>query len=501
MQNVLSNGSIEDIIEFIKSKNILNEKIFRFDQVYWLLKNKAFYDNLIQICVDKGYYENIVWSFSMYHGDYQKIKQFLESKEQEDHFSDLYYHHSDLLQLNKFYIREYYPLINPRAHVLASSSTNIINDTFKQMYNEFLTYLFFKFTPDTDDLVLFIGYLIAQDQIEKALELTKRITPESISSITTKVQFDYQTAYLNFITGYPDFDRAKKICEKYLTYPVLSVRNLFVEMANQLSEFEENDLAVDSQAKQEGELLNKQKSSKVASFSASLEGTKLKIVSCFVGELSVKFYKVEVEAIFSLDPFNFESKKSFSYVAPFTNQTIKVNDASELSVTFFEIPDQIKQENLFIEVRPTSEEIHKSEFLTYIPFKLNCVVSKEFGILKCYDPVSKKSVPKVYVKCFAKYHDGKTRFYKDGYTDLRGSFDYVSLNSDKIDNIESFAILVTAPEYGSKIFKENPPQKIGATEGEAKKLISKQWEHKREENIQQGKKQMTKSKNAYAYIC
>jgi hypothetical protein len=35
-----------------------------------------------------------------------------------------------------------------------------------------------------------------------------------------------------------------------------------------------------------------------------------------------------------------------------------------------------------------------------------------------------KPVPKIYVKCFAKMKTGKTRFYKDGYTDLRGSFDY-----------------------------------------------------------------------------
>lgn len=32
--------------------------------------------------------------------------------------------------------------------------------------------------------------------------------------------------------GYPDFTQAKRICEEYLTYPVLKWRNLFVEIAN-----------------------------------------------------------------------------------------------------------------------------------------------------------------------------------------------------------------------------------------------------------------------------
>ena len=44
------------------------------------------------------------------------------------------------------------------------------------------------------------------------------------------------------MNGYPKFEKAKKICEKYLVYPVLTWRNLFVEIANQLAEFEETEL-------------------------------------------------------------------------------------------------------------------------------------------------------------------------------------------------------------------------------------------------------------------
>ncbi len=73
-----------------------------------------------------------------------------------------------------------------------------------------------------------------------------------------------------------------------------------------------------------------------------------------------------------------------------------------------------------------------------MPFNLNHHVNEEFGIIKLVDPKVKKPVPKIYVKCFAKFTNGNCKFYKDGYTDLRGSFDYVSLNRDKIDNIEKF---------------------------------------------------------------
>ena len=44
------------------------------------------------------------------------------------------------------------------------------------------------------------------------------------------------------MTDYPTFKKAKLICEQYLSYPNLSWRNLFVDIANQLAEFEETDL-------------------------------------------------------------------------------------------------------------------------------------------------------------------------------------------------------------------------------------------------------------------
>jgi len=482
MSDVLSNGQIDDIVEFIRSKNLLNRNIFQFNQIYYFLKNKSFYEKMIAICEEKGIWDTTVWGFSFLHGDYKRMCDVL-AHYGTGKLEKIKYHQSDFLRRDDFTIKEYYPLINPRAHVLGSASTNIINDTFKKTYEEFLMYLFQKYTPTVDDYVLLINYLIAQDQIEKGLEITRRIKEEDINSITTKIQFDYQTAYLNFITGYPDFSKADAICEKYLTYPVLSVRNLFVEMANQLSEFKESEILRQTEKKLEGEALNKQKQSKSPTFSSSLEGHKIKLVSNLVGELNIKFYKVEAEVIFSLNPFSFESKKAFTYVSPFYEATVKTKDEQDVVSNVFEIPDTIRNENFFIEIRANNEKLQKSEFVTYVPFKLNCVVSQEFGIIKCFNPENNKPVPKIYVKCFAKYNNGQIKFYKDGYTDLRGSFDYVSLNSDKIDNIDSFAMLVTSAEYGSKVLTEKPPQKIGTTEGEAKKLISKDWEQRREKNI------------------
>lgn len=62
------------------------------------------------------------------------------------------------------------------------------------------------------------------------------------------MQYDYFTAYLDFYIGYPNFIRAREVCEKYLDYPVIRWRNLFYEIVNQLSEYD-GDFEPDVQKK------------------------------------------------------------------------------------------------------------------------------------------------------------------------------------------------------------------------------------------------------------
>ena len=48
--------------------------------------------------------------------------------------------------------------------------------------------------------------------------------------------------------------------------------------------------------------------------------------------------------------------------------------------------------------------------------------------LETRDSASERAVSKAYVKVYARLKNGTVRFFKDGYTDLRGRFDYASLN-------------------------------------------------------------------------
>ncbi|HXD89259.1 MAG TPA: hypothetical protein VN641_22395 [Urbifossiella sp.] len=58
---------------------------------------------------------------------------------------------------------------------------------------------------------------------------------------------------------------------------------------------------------------------------------------------------------------------------------------------------------------------------------------------------------KVYVKVYAKLADGSVKFHKDGYTDLRGRFDYASVNTPERQAIQRFAVLILSDDHGAVI--------------------------------------------------
>jgi hypothetical protein len=68
------------------------------------------------------------------------------------------------------------------------------------------------------------------------------------------------------------------------------------------------------------------------------------------------------------------------------------------------------------------------------------------------------TMPKVYVKVDAKLAEGSVKFHKDGYTDLRGRFDYASVNTPERRAIERFAALVLSDDKGVLIREAAPPQ-------------------------------------------
>ncbi len=91
---------------------------------------------------------------------------------------------------------------------------------------------------------------------------------------------------------------------------------------------------------------------------------------------------------------------------------------------------------------------------------LDVQVGEQYGQVRVGHLDSKgrsKPLPSVYVKAYARMQGGEVRFFKDGYTDLRGRFDYATLSTDELDRVERFALLIMSSEHGALIREASPP--------------------------------------------
>jgi hypothetical protein len=262
---------------------------------------------------------------------------------------------------------------------------------------------------------------------------------------------DYLSAYLDFYTGYPKFEIARDISLKYLDYPILSWRALFIEIANQLGEFDGDEMISDSLIDETKANENIQNAEKEENIKLEIKDSKLYISQKNVREAKLSFYVVELEILFSRNPFFSQLNDDFTFLKPNHVHALQFKEQQQEDL-IFEIPPTLQKSNLFIQLRSDN----KFSTVSYFASSFVVEVIENYGHIKVLTHEN-KPIKKAYIKCFVKTKSGNVNFYKDGYTDIRGRFDYAALNSSKVSDIEKFAIFVSTEEEGSVIKEANPP--------------------------------------------
>ena len=479
----------------MRTKNLCSQD-FSLHDIYFLLKDKKFYQELVQILKSRFFYDKTVYSFSLYHNDLDTLQKLFKAEPYLLEKFKFSYLKGKIFNVNSFKAKEYHPLINPRVHDLSSRSISIRDKDFKQTYLQFLIYLSEKSIPNHEDNLILSMYLLLQDRIDDALKVFEKIESDKLNR-GLEIQYDYMKAYYNLYTGYPDFKVADQICEKYLSYPVLEWRNKFIDLANQLAEFFGDAEITGNVGKTRKDQQNQKEAEKTEYFEIELVDSKttndemkdqpsensinsfkkeLKLTHKNIEHLNISYYQIDLEIMFSRQPFMQENSKDYSFVKANLYQQVNVNKSSKFESMNIDIPLSLENKNLFIQV--TSGAITKN--LTYFPTKMDIYIISKFGQVKVTDTVTHKPISRVYIKCFSKNSEGKTEFYKDGYTDLRGTFDYATLNSDDLKSIDKFALLImgTDSNYGAVIKEVKPPKIINDKKVEAKKLMSKDWQQR-----------------------
>ena len=85
-------------------------------------------------------------------------------------------------------------------------------------------------------------------------------------------------------------------------------------------------------------------------------------------------------------------------------------------------------------------------------------VIENYGQVKVTEQATGNPVLKAYVKVYAQMANGSVKFYKDGYTDLRGRFDFASLNTNDLDVATRFSILILSETHGAIVREALPPK-------------------------------------------
>ena len=139
INEIMSLGSKQDIIKFLKEQNILNRNLFQFESIYWLLKDKEFHQSVVSTLKDRSIFDKTVWSFCIYHSDLETLKELLkyyaEFIGEEEGF---FYMNQEFLSHDYYNYEEFSPLVNPRVHDIGHYKQNLLNKEFKLAYFNFL---------------------------------------------------------------------------------------------------------------------------------------------------------------------------------------------------------------------------------------------------------------------------------------------------------------------------------------------------------------------------
>jgi hypothetical protein len=162
---------------------------------------------------------------------------------------------------------------------------------------------------------------------------------------------------------------------------------------------------------------------------------------------------MDIELMFSRSPFADRNLDGFSIIRPNSSQSVAVaGDDKGKGTAEFDIPAALANRNVLVEISAGDQIQAKPYFAS----SMSMQAIEKFGQLKVAD-ANDKPLPRVYVKVYSQTEDGQIRFHKDGYTDLRGRFDYVSQSNNPLDNVHQYSVLVLSPEHGALTRQVAPP--------------------------------------------
>ena len=229
--DLATRGSDAAVLAFLQGENLNH---YPLDKIAWRMKDKQFFSDVIAILRDRQTYHHGLYAFGLLHDHLHATQQFLlNSGLFLDEIGGVI--ESELLTVSPSGRRlyqhlEYEPLINARRHRLGDES-RIVNGQFKGQYERLLRLLTHKASPDDEDRLSLVYYLLLQERIDEAAAAFDQI---DVTILATQLQYDYFGCYLGFYRE--QVAQAREIALKYTDHPVDRWRQLFAQVVSQADE-------------------------------------------------------------------------------------------------------------------------------------------------------------------------------------------------------------------------------------------------------------------------
>lgn len=444
---ISQNGTPEDVIAFLNQANVLRLDLA---EIAWrMLRDKPYFQQVTDLLEARHVYSDVLWSYGLHHNDPKTLSAWLEHSP----FADRCGLHlvSPLLTLDPvarldYQHLEYAPLVNPRAHPVGAKR-KILNASFHGQYERLMTVLSYKAAlTDVDELAV-AYYLTLQDRVAEALDWYGRVDRNAVPE---QLQCDYLDVYLAFYRG--DVDTARRIAKQHAEDPVDRWRNRFELALAQLDEIEKGVAAAAADPENRDQAQGALAATEPA-LDLQVEAGRIRLDTRNLKTCTLNFYPMDIELLFSRNPFLQEGTAQFSFIQPVLSRTVDLPAGKD--VLTLDLPAEFKARNVMVEALGAG--LRRTQ--GYYANTLKVQVVEAYGQLVVTHAETQKPVPGAYVKVYAKMRNGEVKFLKDGYTDLRGRFDYASINTNEVDHADRLALLILSDEYGAVVREAAPPKR------------------------------------------
>ena len=458
-------GSDDQVLKHLETANLFKIDL---DAIAWRMANRKFFDACLTRLTDYGVFNATLWAYALKHNDAPRLREYLERSDAVVARVGIILN-ADIMQVEPidrlaFEHLDFRPLVVARTHQLGAKRV-ILNDGLAIQYEQLMGNLAHQKEIEAEQRLCLVYYMLLQNRVEEAIA---HFAKTDLASLESKLQHDYFAAYLDMLQG--KFDEADLRSQKYVQYPNPRWRDWFGQVRSHVSERKAlqagktADIASreDWKTDASNRILSGAREQQNVNESAVLpvldliqDGEKVVMRYRNLAEVEINFYLMDVELLFSRSPFSQQDGGRLNSIEPNLAEKRKLVSAKSTADVSIDIPDKLKNKNLVIEV--IGGGLVRNLVLYANSLVVN--VSPNMGRLQVLTKRGLQPLEGAYVKVYARDQAGAAKFYKDGYTDLRGQFDYTSLSTNELESTQRFSLLILHPEHGTIVRETEPPKR------------------------------------------